>query len=387
GDTPPDTSTPGGGGNGPSSEGDDAEAYEAPPMYVWGTSISVQDVNAAILRFLKHFREHPSHDEGKYMKAIDSVIEMEGESLEVDANDVFDYDNDLYTKMVRYPLEVLAIFDIVLMDMVSRINPLFEKHIQARIFNLKASTSMRNLNPAERRCLEGNESKYSARYSRRLGRQCLGCLVCGHFSDPIIVERGRINEPTMLVDKQIVRFQETPDEIPEGGTPLTMSLLMHDKLVNAAKPGDRVEITRIYKAMIIHVGQTQRTVKSLFKSRMNAEVPMETEESSIQYEQGTPMDYGDQVEKLKELSKKLDVNKMVTRGLTLQSRASFRGDISILLVGDLGTSKSPIEGGNWQMAAGLLNRSNFTLHLQEEISSVTNLGGFYELNSLQMETS
>lgn len=117
-------------------------------MYVWGTSISVQDVNAAILRFLRHFREHPSHDEGKYMKAINHVIEMEGESLEVDANDVFDYDNDLYTKMVRYPLEVLAIFDIVLMDMVSRINPLFEKHIQARIFNLKTSTSMRNLNPS-----------------------------------------------------------------------------------------------------------------------------------------------------------------------------------------------------------------------------------------------
>lgn len=82
------------------------------------------------------------------MSAIHRVIEMESESLDVDAHDVFDYDNDLYTKMVRYPLEVLAIFDIVLMDMVSRINPLFEKHIQARIFNLKTSTSMRNLNPS-----------------------------------------------------------------------------------------------------------------------------------------------------------------------------------------------------------------------------------------------
>ena len=49
---------------------------------------------------------------------------------------VFDYDPDLYAKMVRYPLEVLAIFDIVLMIMVGRINPLyFEKNIQNRIFN------------------------------------------------------------------------------------------------------------------------------------------------------------------------------------------------------------------------------------------------------------
>jgi len=39
-----------------------------------------------------------------------------------------------------------------------------------------------------------------------------------------------------------VRLQETPDEIPEGGTPHTVSLLMHDKLVDAGKPGDRVEV-------------------------------------------------------------------------------------------------------------------------------------------------
>lgn len=39
-----------------------------------------------------------------------------------------------------------------------------------------------------------------------------------------------------------MRVQETPDEIPEGGTPHTVSLLMHDKLVDAGKPGDRVEV-------------------------------------------------------------------------------------------------------------------------------------------------
>lgn len=126
---------------------DDPTADNAPPMFVWGTNISVQDVNAAILRFLRNFRDRPS-DEGKYMRLIHLTLEMEGESLQVDARDVFDYDPDLYNKMVRYPLEVLAIFDIVLMDMASRINPLFEKHIQARIFNLRSSVSMRNLNPS-----------------------------------------------------------------------------------------------------------------------------------------------------------------------------------------------------------------------------------------------
>lgn len=131
---------------------------DSAPVYVWGTNISVQDVNAAILRFLRYFRDtqqsgavsaEAAMEEGKYMRAVHRIMELDGgESLDVDAHDVFDYDPDLYGKMVRYPLEVLAIFDIVLMDLVARIDPLFEKHIQTRIYNLKSSVSMRNLNPS-----------------------------------------------------------------------------------------------------------------------------------------------------------------------------------------------------------------------------------------------
>ncbi|XP_017982372.1 PREDICTED: farnesylcysteine lyase [Theobroma cacao] len=40
-----------------------------------------------------------------------------------------------------------------------------------------------------------------------------------------------------------------------------------------------------------------------------------------------------------------------------------------------------IEGGNWQMAAGLINSSDVSLHLNEEIQSISYLGEYYELNS------
>lgn len=40
-----------------------------------------------------------------------------------------------------------------------------------------------------------------------------------------------------------------------------------------------------------------------------------------------------------------------------------------------------VHGGNWQMAAGLLNHSNVDLHLNEKIQSISNLGNYYELNS------
>ncbi|KAL8096413.1 hypothetical protein AgCh_037397 [Apium graveolens] len=40
-----------------------------------------------------------------------------------------------------------------------------------------------------------------------------------------------------------------------------------------------------------------------------------------------------------------------------------------------------VEGGNWQMAAGLINRSDVALHMSEEIESISYVGSAYELNS------
>ncbi|KAB1210513.1 Farnesylcysteine lyase [Morella rubra] len=42
-----------------------------------------------------------------------------------------------------------------------------------------------------------------------------------------------------------------------------------------------------------------------------------------------------------------------------------------------------IEGGNWQMAAGLISHSDAALHLHEEIESISYLGERYELNSTE----
>ncbi|CAA7402877.1 unnamed protein product [Spirodela intermedia] len=389
----------------PSSEAGDDEPEDATPVFVWGTNISVQDVNAAILRFLRHFRDQHSHIDGKYMRALHRILELDGGSgsLDVDAQDVFDYDPDLYNKMVRYPLEVLAIFDIVLMDMVARINPLFEKHIQTRVFHLKSSVSMRNLNPSDIEkmvSVKGMIIRCSS-VIPDIKEAVFQCLICGHFSDPVLVDRGRINEPTRCLreecltlnsmtlvhnrcrfaDKQIVKLQETPDEIPDGGTPHTVSILMHDKLVDIGKPGDRVEVTGVYRAMSVRVGATQRTVKSLFKtyidclhlkktgkSRMQVEDQFECDSFSAGMAERNdgPSDNKEKVERLKELAKQPDIYDRLTKSLApniwelddvkkgllcqlfggnalkLASGAAFRGDINILLVGDPGTSKSQL---------------------------------------------
>ncbi|KAF3323012.1 DNA replication licensing factor MCM4 [Carex littledalei] len=383
------------------------------PVFVWGTNISVQEVNGAILRFLRHFRDTRSASEssdtadlmseGKYMRIVHRIMELEGaESLDIDAHDVFEYDPDLYNKMVRYPLEVLAIFDIVLMDLVARIDPLFEKHIQTRIHNLKSSVCMRNLNPSDIEkmvSMKGMIIRCSS-IIPELKEAIFRCLVCGFYSEPVLVDRGRINEPTRcpreeckamnsmslvhnrcrFADKQIVKLQETPDEIPDGGTPHTVSVLMHDKLVDTGKPGDRVEVTGIYRAMSVRVGPTQRTVKSIFKTYIDCLHLKKTDKSRLQIDDTADRDSNnnttqeddaplnnDKIEKLKELAKLPDIYDRLTRSLApniwelddvkrgllcqlfggnalklASSGASLRGDINILLVGDPGTSKSQL---------------------------------------------
>ncbi|GAB2225111.1 hypothetical protein Droror1_Dr00005898 [Drosera rotundifolia] len=392
----PNDSVSADGGDGDRGDGDDA-----PPVLVWGTNISVQDVNAGILMFLRNYVEGGEEVEGKYMRKIRGVIEVEGEWIDVDAGDLWVYDRELYGKMVRYPLEVLAIFDIVVMDVVGRMNPLFEKHVQVRVFGLKGSTCMRNLNPSDIEkmvSLKGMIIRCSS-IIPEIREAVFKCLICGYFTDPVVVDRGKITEPSVcpkedckakntlslahnrcrFADKQIVRLQETPDEIPDGGTPHTVSLLMHDKLVDSGKPGDRVEVTGIYRAMSVRVGPTQRTVKSLFKtyidclhlkktdkSRMQTEDAMEVDDEPSRKEDYVLPDNSVTVDKLKELSKEPDIYDRLTRSLApniwelddvkkgllcqlfggnalkLATGANFRGDINILLVGDPGTSKSQL---------------------------------------------
>ncbi|CAM9663427.1 unnamed protein product [Ectocarpus sp. 8 AP-2014] len=100
----------------------------------------------------------------------------------------------------------------------------------------------------------------------------------------VMIDRGRIDEPSschmcgntmsmelvhnrcLFTDKQMVRLQETPDEIPEGETPATATIFAFDDLVDAVRPGDRVEVTGIFRAVPKRVNPKQRVVRSVYKT-------------------------------------------------------------------------------------------------------------------------
>jgi len=112
------------------------------------------------------------------------------------------------------------------------------------------------------------------------------CVDC-HQSETKTVERGRITEPTVcpncrarntmalihnrciFTDKQYIKLQETPESVPEGATPQTVTLAVHDSLVDVASPGDKVEVTGLYRATPIRPTSTQRTIKQIYKTCMS----------------------------------------------------------------------------------------------------------------------
>ena len=114
------------------------------------------------------------------------------------------------------------------------------------------------------------------------------CAVCSHTLQ-VEIDRGKIEEPTRcprdvcaqlssltlihnrseFADRQVIRLQETPDSVPDGQTPHTVSLSVYDELVDVVKPGDRVIVTGIFRSVPVRVNPRQRVVKSLFKTYLD----------------------------------------------------------------------------------------------------------------------
>ena len=63
-----------------------------------------------------------------------------------------------------------------------------------------------------------------------------------------------------------MKVQETPESVPEGETPQTIHLCAYEDLVDHVRPGDRVEITGIYKAMGVRVNANKRTLKNVYRT-------------------------------------------------------------------------------------------------------------------------
>lgn len=192
-----------------------------------------------------------------------------------------------------------------------------------------------------------------------------------------------IHNRCIFADKQVIKLQETPDNVPDGQTPHAVSLCVYDELVDVCKAGDRVEVTGIFRCNPVRVNARQRTQKTLFKTYVDVlhiqkmdPKKLGIDHSTIEEELSEQTAEAEQVrkispeeeEKIKRTATRPDVYELLARslapsiyemddvkkGILLQmfggtnktfqkgGNPRYRGDINILLCGDPSTSKSQL---------------------------------------------
>lgn len=268
---------------------------------VWGTNISVSESMALFRTFVHEFQLPGRHvqstrlrrtpaDEGHYIKVLRHLALTQSLVFNLDTQHLLQFRavRKLYNQLLLFPQVLIRILDMVISEEFRQLFPDAtddDARLQVRPFNLSDLSPMRNLNPSDIDqlvCLKGMVTRCSA-IIPDLKEAFFRCTLC-HATAQVELDRGRIDEPSYCVrcnarlcmelihnrcaftDKQLVKMQETPDAIPEGETPYTVMLFAFDDLVDDVRPGDKVEVTGIYRAVPLRASSRQRVVKSVFKT-------------------------------------------------------------------------------------------------------------------------
>ncbi|KJH44662.1 MCM2/3/5 family protein [Dictyocaulus viviparus] len=368
-----------------------ADDNTQPRMYIWGTRICVVDVQRAFRGFLTEFKVSSlEEDENMLMlpstrQAVDTSVPYYMERLfEIDQTDcpflnlnlahVKAFSEPLYRKIIAYPADVIPYLDMTVNEIYQdKYNRTLSTPIELRPFNADKTRNMRSLNPSDIDQLITITGMVT-RTSSLIPEMRMGffqCSVC-KFSLESEVDRGRIEEPTtctncsntmcfqlihnrsIFLDKQIIKLQESPDDMPSGQTPHTVTIYAHGNLVESVQPGDRVTLTGIFRV--------QATKVFLFLCCESL-----TDE---------------RIEQIRNLSKRVDIMDALSHAIApsiyehndvkkgilcllfggarkddeITKKAKLRSEVNILLCGDPGTSKSQL----LQYVYRILARSQYT---------------------------
>ncbi|KAG0372440.1 hypothetical protein BGX24_000247 [Mortierella sp. AD032] len=390
---------------------------------VWGTSVEINDVIARFKDFLHEFtqksrmtQENPrglyseSEKAPFYPQLVDQMRRTGARQLNLDCQNLLYHQSakKVHGLLIDYPAEVLPLLDFSLNEFFADTYPeddLRGDSLMIRPFNLGKCINTRDLGPSDidRLVTVKGLMLRTSSVIPNVKKAFFQCLVCEQSASSE-ADRGRIAEPTKCpnqvcgalnsmslihnrgdyADKQVCRMQEMPESIPDGQTPQSISLVVHDDLVDVCKPGDRLEITAVFRGVPVRVNPRQRTVKSLYRTYLDvvhikkSDKKRLTIDDEISNHGGKRATYqgGDEIEvqsedmvaKIKEISMLPNLYETLARsvapsifehddikkGVLLQmfggtnktfrkaGSPRYRGDINVLLVGDPGTSKSQI---------------------------------------------
>lgn len=395
-----------------------SDSLAGPQLVIWGTDVVVSQCKEKFKQFIcQHIEQNVDRDEVTknidvnqplYLQKLEEIYAVEDPFLNVNCSHLSNFDSELYRQLVCYPQEVIPTLDMGVNELY------FEKYpdsqlphqIQVRPFNAEKTRNLRSLNPEDIDQLVTISGMVirSSNIIPEMREAFFTCSLC-HETTTVELDRGRIAEPTVcsncntsftfslthnrsqFTDKQMVKLQESPDDMPPGQTPHTVILYAHNDLVDSVQPGDRITVTGIFRAVATRVNPKQRNVKSVYRTHIDV-VHFRKVDSKRLHEdlvEGPDCRFTqERIQKLKELSQVPDIyerlaralapsiyeNEDIKKGILLQlfggtkkdfstsekASSRFRSEINILLCGDPGTSKSQL----LQYVYNLVPRGQYT---------------------------
>ncbi|XP_056276893.1 DNA replication licensing factor MCM4 [Pseudoliparis swirei] len=369
-------------------------------LVIWGTDVNVGTCKEKFQRFLQRFIDPSSTEdenagldlnEPLYMQKLEEISVVGDPVLNVNCLHVQSFDAELYRQLICYPQEVIPTFDMAVNELFFERFPdsILEYQIQVRPYNALKTRNMRNLNPEDIDQLITISGMVirTSQLIPEMQEAFFQCQVCA-FSTRVEVDRGRIAEPavcrhcntthslalvhnrSLFSDKQMIKIQESPDDMPAGQTPHTTVVYAHNDLVDKVQPGDRINITGVFRAVPMRANPRQSNVKSVYKTHIDVIHFRKTDEKRLHGldDAEQKLFTEERVQTLKELAAKPDVyerlaaalapsiyeHEDIKKGILLQlfggtrkdfsktGRGHFRADLNILLCGDPGTSKSQL---------------------------------------------
>jgi DNA replicative helicase MCM subunit Mcm2 (Cdc46/Mcm family) len=224
-----------------------------------------------------------------YRGKISQLISSEGKSLVVEFGDLLRYNNDLANRLLLEPDSSLESFRIAAFETMRSENALYADRVKRDLtVRLRGIPDLVPLRKVDTSFIDRMlaVSGMVVRSSELRPLMIEGAWLCpsGHLTyqeqDDLALKRppkcelcGEVRNfeldkrHSRFIDFQVMRVQELPEELPPGQLPQFFDVNVEGDIVNTARPGDRVVLTGVIRAVPDYTTGQVRT--RLFRSQID----------------------------------------------------------------------------------------------------------------------
>ncbi|XP_010481469.1 PREDICTED: DNA replication licensing factor MCM3 isoform X1 [Camelina sativa] len=336
---------------------------------------------------LRHKRDFIQFLDSMYIEEIKALVQQKRHRLIVDISHIHDYFRDSSSRILRNPNEYMQSFCEAATEATRGIDPKYLKEGEQVLVGFEGVFVSRVVTPRELLsefigslvCVEGIVTKCSL-VRPKVVKSVHFCPSTGEFTNreyrDITSHAGlptgsvyptRDDKGNLLVteyglckykDHQTLSIQEVPENAAPGQLPRSVDVIAEDDLVDSCKPGDRVAIFGIYKAL---PGKSKGSVNGVFRTILIANnIALLNKEANAPIYQPRDLQY------IKKIAGRDDAFDLLARSLApsiyghtwikkavvllmlggveknLKNGTHLRGDINMMMVGDPSVAKSQL---------------------------------------------